>query len=152
MANIIKLRRPLILIACLAWLVWPNLTHAGSLTFKVALSGTEEVPPLQTTGAGTAEFSYDPATRNLKWTITYSGLTGTATMAHFHGPVAPGGKGPVVIWLSKKGSPAASPITGQVILTPDQASQFLAGQWYVNVHTQANPGGEIRGQAKPPGS
>ncbi len=152
MANIINFRRPLMLTAFLAWLIWPTLTHADSLTFKVALSGAEEVPPVQTTGAGTAEFSYDPATRTLKWTITYSGLSGTATMAHFHGPVAQGGKGPVVVWLSTKGSPATSPITGQVTLTPEQASQFIAGQWYVNVHTQANPGGEIRGQAIPPRS
>jgi hypothetical protein len=71
-------------------------------------------------------------------------------MAHFHGPAAQGTKGPLIVWLSKQGSPADSPLTGQTILTPEQAVQFAAGQWYVNVHTQANPGGEIRGQAIPP--
>jgi CHRD domain len=63
-------------------------------------------------------------------------------------PVQTAGSG--VVWLSKQGSPADSPLTGQTILTPEQAVQFAAGQLYVNVHTQANPGGEIRGQAIPP--
>src|SRR5215471_9525409 len=57
-ANIIYFRRQLMLTACLASLAWPILAHADPLTFKVALSGAEEVPPVQTTGAGTAEFGF----------------------------------------------------------------------------------------------
>ena len=57
---------------------------------------------------------------------------------------------PVAIWISKQGSPAESPIKGEATLTPEQAQQFAAGEWYVNVHTQAHPAGEIRGQAMPP--
>ena len=86
----------------------------------------------------------------VSWTITYSGLSGPATMAHFHGPAAPGKNAPVVMWLSKQGSPAENPITGQVTLTPEQAQQFAGGEWYINVHTQAHPGGEIRGYVMPP--
>jgi hypothetical protein len=71
-------------------------------------------------------------------------------MAHFHGPAAPGKNAPVVMWLSKQGSPAENPITGQVTLTPEQAQQFAGGEWYINVHTQAHPGGEIRGYVMPP--
>jgi hypothetical protein len=56
----------------------------------------------------------------------------------------------VVIWLSTKGSSAESPFKGEATLTPEQAQQFAAGEWYVNVHTQAHPGGEIRGQVVPP--
>jgi hypothetical protein len=51
-----------------------------------------------------------------------------------------------VIWLTKKDSPAENAIKGQATLTPEQARDFAAGKWYVNLHTQAHPGGEIRGQ------
>ena len=105
---------------------------------------------MQTTASGTADLSYDPATRVVTWSVTYSGLSGPATMAHFHGPATAGKNGPVAIWLTEKGKPAESPIKGQATLTPDQAQQFNAGEWYINVHTQANPGGEIRGQVVPP--
>jgi hypothetical protein len=73
-------------------------------------------------------------------------------MAHLHGPAEKGKNGPVAIWLSAKGSPAESPFKGEATLTPEQAQQFTAGEWYVNVHTQAHPGGEIRGQVVPPKS
>ncbi len=74
------------------------------------------------------------------------------TMAHFHGPAAAGKNGPVVIWLSKQGTPPASPIKGEATLTPEQAAQFTAGEWYINLHTQSHPAGEIRGQVVPPKS
>ena len=75
---------------------------------------------------------------------------GAATTAHFHGPAAEGKNGPPVIWLAEKGATVANPIKGQATLTPEQAQQFMAGEWYINVHTQANPNGEIRGQVLPP--
>ena len=86
------------------------------------------------------------------WSVTYSGLSGPATMAHFHGPAAAGKNGPPVIWLTEKGKPVENPIKGEATLTPEQAQQFSAGEWYINVHTQANPGGEVRGQVVPPKS
>jgi len=92
-----------------------------------------------------ADLTYDPATRVVTWAVTYSGLSSPATMAHFHGPGQPGKNAPVVIWLTKQGSPVESPINGQATLTPDQARQFEASDWYINIHTQAHPDGEIRG-------
>jgi hypothetical protein len=71
-------------------------------------------------------------------------------MAHFHGPAELGKNGPVALWVSQQGSPVENPIKGQATLTPEQAAQFTAGQWYINVHTQAHPGGEIRAQVTPP--
>ncbi len=145
-------RRAVILAAGLATAAWAGLAQAAPESIKVQLTGAQQVPPVQTPATGTADITYDPATRMVTWTITYSGLTGAATMAHFHGPAPEGKNGPVVIWLSKQGSPATSPISGQATLTPEQAQQFAAGDWYVNVHTQAHPAGEIRGQVMPPKS
>ena len=131
---------------------WSGLVQADPQSFKVPLSGAREVPPVETPATGAADITYDPATRVVSWVITYSGLSGPATAAHFHGPAGEEGKAPLMVWMSKQGSPAENPIKGQAPLTPEQAQQFAAGQWYVNVHTQANPGGEIRGQVVPPKS
>jgi hypothetical protein len=133
-------------------MVSAGLAWAAPESFKVPLTGAQQVPPVQTSGSGSADLTYDPATRVVTWSITYSGLSGPATMAHFHGPAAEGKNGPVVIWLSQKGSPVTSPITGKTTLTPAQAKEFTAGEWYVNVHTAAHPAGEIRGQVMPPKS
>ena len=131
---------------------WTVALHAAPQSFKVALTGAQQVPPVETAGTGTADITYDPATRVLTWDITYKDLSTQATMAHFHGPAVAGANGPVIIWLSQKGSPAPSPLKGEATLTPEQATQFTAGEWYVNVHTSSHPGGEIRGQVVPPKS
>lgn len=137
-------RRALVLVACLMSIAWAEMAQAES--FKVQLSGAQEVPPVQTAGTGTADLTFDPSTRVVTWAITYSGLSGTATMAHFHGPA----DSKIVIWLSQKGSPAESPIKGETTLSPEHAQLFAAGDLYINVHTQAHPGGELRGQVVPP--
>jgi hypothetical protein len=118
---------------------------AASTTLTVPLSGAAEVPPVQTPGAGTAVLVYDPDTKKLSWTVEFGGLTGPATMAHFHGPAMAGKNGPVALWLAPKGTAPASPIKGEAVLTPEQAKDFTSGEWYVNVHTPDNPSGEIRG-------
>ncbi len=125
---------------------------ADPSSFKVPLTGAQCVPAVDTTGSGTAELTYDPATRVVTWNITYSGLSSPSTMAHFHGPAKQGQNAPPVIWLSTQGSPPANPMTGTTTLTPEQATQFMAGEWYVNVHSQSHPAGEIRGQVVPPKS
>jgi hypothetical protein len=126
--------------------------QAAPLSFTVALSGAQQVPPVQTAGTGTADLTYDPATQVVTWSITYSGLSSPATMAHFHGPAGPGKNAAVLIWLTKKGAAVASPITGKATLTAAQAKQFAAGEWYINIHTKDHPAGEIRGQVVPPKS
>ena len=146
-------RRHLIVAACLTGImIWAAPSQAAPQSFKVTLTGAQQVPPVQTSATATADLSYDPATRVVTWSVTYSGLSGPATMAHFHGPAAAGKNGPPVIWLTEKGKPVESPIKGEATLTPEQAQQFSAGEWYINVHTQANPGGEVRGQVVPPKS
>lgn len=143
-------RRLLFVVAGVSSLSWAGVALAAPMSISVPLTGAEQVPPVPTPGKGTAELTYDPDTRIVTWTINFSDLSGPATMAHFHGPAMAGKNGPVIIWLTKKGSPAESPIKGNATLTPDQAKEFSAGQWYINVHTNKNPAGEIRGQVNPP--
>ena len=126
--------------------VWAATARAAPVTIHVALGGAEQVPPVQSAASGVADLSYDAATRIISWSITCTGLSGAVTMAHFHGPGGKAVNAGVQIWLTKHGSPVENPIKGQATLTPEQAKQLAAGQWYINVHTQAHPGGEIRGQ------
>jgi hypothetical protein len=143
-------RRAVIPVVLVMGLAWMGAAQAEPVSFKVPLSGAQSVPPVDTSGAGTADLTYDPTTRVVTWNITYSGMSSPVTMAHFHGPAKQGQNAPVVIWLTSKTTPPSSPITGSATLTPEQAQQFLAGEWYVNVHTQSHPAGEIRGQVMPP--
>ena len=143
-------QRALVAFALLTGVAWTGAASAAPVSFNVPLTGAQSVPPVDTSGSGTAELTYDPATRVVTWNIPYSGLSSPTTMAHFHGPAKQGQNAPVVIWLSTQGNPPANPITGSATLTPEQAQQFSAGEWYVNVHTQSHPAGEIRGQVIPP--
>lgn len=121
-------------------------SYAATTTFKADLKGSSEVPPNQTGGSGTATATYDPATKELTWSGSFSGLTGPAMAAHFHGPAEAGKNAGVQIWISEKGKPLESPFKGSAKLTDAQASDLMNGQWYVNIHTKENAGGEIRGQ------
>jgi hypothetical protein len=114
----------------------------------VTLNGASEVPPTSSTGKGDGSFKFDKATKSLSWTINYSGLTGDAAAAHLHGPAAPGANAPVIINLATAGK-VENPMVGETALSDSQAADLLAGKWYVNIHTKANPGGEIRGQIAP---
>lgn len=152
MANSTSRRALVLALWVIAAVSGAGLAQAAPVSFSVPLSGATQVPPVQTSGSGTANLTYDPATRAVTWSITFSGLSSTPFMAHFHGPAAPGKNASVVVWLTKKGSPVSSPITGSATLTPAQAQQFTAGEWYVNLHTKDHPAGEIRGQVKPPTS
>ena len=84
-------RRDIVVAACSASLVvlaQPGI--AAPMSFKVDLNGAQQVPPVQTGATGKADLTYDPATRVLTWNVSYSGLSGPATMAHFHGPAIAG--------------------------------------------------------------
>ena len=110
---------------------------------KAALDGKSEVPANNSAATGTADIDYDAATKKLTWKLTYSGLSGPATAAHFHGPAAAGANAGVAVAIPNATS---SPAEGSATLTDAQAADLMAGKYYVNVHTAANPGGEIRGQ------
>jgi hypothetical protein len=112
---------------------------------KATLDGASEVPPTTTAGKGAADIDYDPASKKLSWKVTYSGLSGPATAAHFHGPAEADKNAGVKVPIPNATS---SPAEGSATLTDEQAADLMAGKYYVNVHTAANPGGEIRGQVK----
>jgi len=116
-------------------------TYAATLQFKAELKGSSEVPPNPATGTGMVTVTFDPTTKQLTWDGTYSGLTGPATGAHFHGPAEPGKNAGVAVPITP-----ASPLKGSATLTDAQAADLIAGRWYINIHTDANKGGELRGQ------
>ena len=120
-----------------------SMTMSDATAMSARLSGANEVPPTATSASGSVEASLDKKSNELSWTVTYSGLSGPATGAHFHGPAMPGANAGVVVPLT---GGMASPMKGKSTLTAAQAADLLAGKWYMNVHTTANPGGEIRGQ------
>jgi hypothetical protein len=115
---------------------------AETITFHAKLDGATEVPPKTTAGTGEAMVTLDTAAKTVTYNVTYSGLSGPATMGHIHGPAAPGANAGVVVPFAN----AASPISGKATLTDAQIADLAAGKYYVNVHTAANPAGEIRGQ------
>jgi len=116
---------------------------ASAEKLKATLDGKSEVPATTSTATGTAALDYDAASKKLSWTVTYSGLSGPATAAHFHGPAEAGKNAGVAVAIPNA---AASPVKGEATLTDAQAADLLGGKYYINIHTAANPGGEIRGQ------
>ena len=118
--------------------------HAATIRLTGDLKASAEVPPKDSTGNGTVTATLDTQTNEFKYHVEFSGLTGPAAAAHFHGPAAAGANAKPQVPI--KASPITSPIDGTATLTPEQAKDLMDGKWYFNLHTSANPGGEIRGQ------
>ena len=97
-------------------------------------------------GAGTTTGTYNAATNSLQYVVAWTGLTGPATLGHFHGPALAGATAPPVITFTLVNNGATGTASATVTLTDPQEADLLAGKWYANIHTQANGGGEIRGQ------
>ena len=111
-------------------------------SFGATLSASAEVPANSSTGGGSMTGTLNDETKVLTWRVTYSGLSGPATAGHIHGPAMAGANAGVVVPFAT----TASPIEGSATLTAAQIADLRAGLWYVNLHTAANPGGEVRGQ------
>ena len=134
-------------VAALALAISPVLVQAAQAKvtqFRIALSGSQETPPHPGKGKGFGMAVFDDKTHELRWNIKFSGLSGDATMAHFHGPAKRGEAAGVEIALGS--GVLVSPIIGSATLTEAQTKDLCAGLLYVNIHTAANPKGEIRGQ------
>lgn len=119
-------------------------TMEGRHEVKVTLSGAEEVPPVttQATGSGTIVIAED---RSVSGSVTTTGVAGIA--AHIHLGAA-GKNGPVIVPMEKTADNVWTIKPGSK-LTDAQYESFKAGDLYVNVHSAAHKGGEIRGQLKP---
>jgi hypothetical protein len=118
--------------------------HAATIHLSADLKASTEVPPKDSAGTGTLTATLNTETNEFKYHVEFSGLSGPAVAAHFHGPAAAGSNAKPQVPI--KASPITSPIDGTATLTPEQAKDLVAGMWYFNIHTAANPGGEIRGQ------
>lgn len=125
----------------------------AQIHFTARLDGSQQNPPVSVPATGTGSFTLSTDLSRLSWTISYQGLSGPLSAGgHFH--VADSGRnGPVVKAIAVSGAPASNTISGVWTradatqpLTPALVESLLTGRMYVNFHTTANPGGEIRGQ------
>lgn len=144
MANYKTLFTGALLAATVAFTGCSSMTTPSHIvTLTGQLNGAAEVPPVTTAGTGSIELTFNKETNVLTWKVIYSGLTGPVRAAHLHGPAAAGVNAGVVVPFT---GDLLSPIEGKATLTPAQMADLMAGKWYVNLHTAASPGGEIRGQ------
>jgi|SRR5215813_340144 len=156
-----KRRLPFVLIFALALataLVAYGQSGKGKDKFGATLKGSNEVPPVDIKAAGTATFTV--SSTSVEYKVTASGLSGNATGVHIHlGPTT--ASGPVVVPFpasainnGANGSVTISGTFTQADIKPqttlksldELVAQMRAGSTYVNIHTAAHPGGEIRGQ------
>jgi hypothetical protein len=138
-----------------ALLVAGCANHPKNTSGITALSGAAQVPPVTTTASGTTDISARPSRcpsagsagncPTLHGIVNTSGVTGTA--AHIHQGAA-GQNGPPIVTLVKTG-PNSWAVPSGATLTDAQYQAYWDGLLYVNVHSDANKGGEIRAQLKP---
>lgn len=136
----------------------------SGLHYRAHLTGDEEVPPVDNRAQGQATFRLSRDGTELSYRLIVANIE-DVFMAHIH-MAPPGVNGGVVVWLYPEGGPPPQLIEGRTqgvlatgVITADDLTGALAGMelsdlvaamdagnTYVNVHTTANPGGEIRGQ------
>ena len=112
--------------------------------FTATLNVGQETGVVKSTKRGASgSFSATLSGTTLTYKLTFTHLSGPATAAHIHGPADPGANAGIVVPFTGN---ITSPIKGSATLTDAQIAQLEAGKWYVNIHTEANKPGEIRGQ------
>ena len=120
-------------------------TRSGG-SFSALLNGAQEVPPVTTpaSGRGTVVLNADETEITVR--LSFANLGSVSTMAHIHGPAAPGSNAPPIFNLTGLGGISADLGPAVFQVTPQQVNELRAGLWYFNVHSQLQPNGEIRGQ------
>ena len=120
----------------------------------IIMSGAQETPPAATTAIGSLDVSYSKSTKMLTYKVTWSGLTGNPVAMHIHGlaPVSYAA-GIVQTILSAPNAslfPASGSYSGSLLADGVVVKEvdILNGLYYLNIHTAAYPGGELRGQIK----
>ncbi len=122
-----------------------------NINLSATLDTTQEIPGpagVPDGAGGSAHVAYDPETNTLGWMIEWDELSGPATGMHFHGPAGFGETAGVQVNVGNI-SGLTSPSIGSTQISDELASEFINGQWYLNIHTAANGPGEIRGQLVP---
>lgn len=127
-------------LAAATCLLTTPVAYAKMAKFKADLKGATEVPATDSMGAGTADVTVDTKAKKLSWKVKYQGLTGEPTAAHFHGPAKAGENAPPVVDISGNIEQGSNDITDA------QWAELKKGRWYINIHTEKFPDGEIRGQ------
>lgn len=122
----------------------PNVVSKNGLV----ISGDQEVPAKTTNATGTMNVSYDKTTKMLTLAATWTGLSADPVAAHIHGTAAKGQNAGVVVDFHDNVTTAAGNFTRSIAVDGQSIKEdsLLAGFYYFNIHTPANPGGEIRGQ------
>jgi hypothetical protein len=133
-----------VLLAAALSAAFVSAASAATVNYTAHLSGHAEIPKNDSKGKGKLEATFDTESKVFTYTLTFDDLSGPAAAAHIHGPAKRKQSAGVVAPLGDKNP--TSPISGSVTLTDDQAKMLRADKLYVNVHTAASPGGEIRGQ------
>ncbi|MGE3311501.1 MAG: CHRD domain-containing protein [Limisphaerales bacterium] len=127
-----------------------DLAGSQSIPLSVVLAGAFERPAVTTSGSGSGTLRLEGNT--LTFSVQYAGLSGPATLAHIHGPASMDVSAGVLINLAPfngDGFGTSGTLAGSVVVTSEQKALILGGQTYVNIHTDANRPGEIRGQVLP---
>ena len=135
----------LIILFILFTLLFSSQTKAAMLEFSVNIDAIQEVPPNASMGSGMATVTVDDVSNSLCWDISWSGMTGPATGMHFHGPAMAGVSAGVQVNIGAI-SGLTSPSMGCTVITALQVTDLQNDLWYINIHSSAFPGGEIRGQ------
>jgi hypothetical protein len=133
-----------VLLAAVLSAAFVSAASAATVSYTAHLSGRSEVPKIDSKGKGKLDATFDTQSKVFTYTLTFDGLSGPAAAAHIHGPANRAQTAGVVAPLGDKNP--TSPVSGMVTLTDDQVKMLRSNKLYVNVHTAANPGGEIRGQ------
>jgi hypothetical protein len=120
--------------------IWP-------IQFGASMSGASEVPAVPT--AGTAQGTMNLISNVLSYNFTFTNLAANATAAHIHGPATPQQNAGVIIPFGGVPAATSGSFSGTALITPQQLFDIISGLTYANIHTTANPGGEVRGQVYP---
>lgn len=138
--------------------IFPFPVAAEEMKFMAELTGAAQVPPVESEAIGVADVTVDTEAMTVTWTITHDGLSGEPVAGHFHGPAAPEETAPPVIDLGEgaygstldmqeaEGNEDESIMDGSAELTKEQLADLQSGRFYLNIHTEQHPDGEIRGQ------
>lgn len=119
------------------------------VTKQITLSSDQEVPANSSAATGTADISYNKDSKTLTYTVTYSGLTDKASMAHIHGTAAKGANAGVkhdLTGVLQKETSGSFTDSVKIDASGIAEDSLISGFYYFNIHTPKNPGGEIRGQ------